>query len=55
MGSGSTQPPPFHGSALDLGNRATQQDFTLSLPNYFTRSSKVYHVFGIFDGHGSTT
>jgi hypothetical protein len=54
MGYGTVSEKSFFGSALELGGRAIQQDATLSLPNCFTHSSKVYHCFGIFDGHGSS-
>jgi serine/threonine protein phosphatase PrpC len=53
MGSGSVSPPISFASSIDLGGRTIQQDAYIMLPNLFSVSNKVYHVFGIFDGHGS--
>jgi hypothetical protein len=52
---GNPKPANLYGEAIDLGGRLTQQDAILSLPNLFTLSQRVYHVFGIFDGHGMNT
>lgn len=36
----------------DLGGRAEQQDDYLIHPNFMQIDQKIYHLFGIFDGHG---
>jgi serine/threonine protein phosphatase PrpC len=41
------------GESIDLGGRTSQQDLTMVNANLIAIEGTPYHVFGVFDGHGS--
>jgi serine/threonine protein phosphatase PrpC len=52
MGTPSVKDAEVYGIGTALGGRAKQQDSAMTHLNMFTVNSKVYNIFGIFDGHG---